>query len=57
MPENLEPLMIRARKNAVNPTSRLNKHGGMSPRFDMQLNDLEHEKITSVWFYCTDNRS
>lgn len=57
MPENLESLMIRARKNAVNPTSRLNKHGGMSPRFDMQLNDLEHEKITSVWFYCTDNLS
>lgn len=43
--ETLESLMIRARKNVVNLTSRLSKHGVMSPRFDVQLKDLEHGKI------------
>uniref|UniRef100_A0A8I5U513 40S ribosomal protein S15a n=1 Tax=Pongo abelii TaxID=9601 RepID=A0A8I5U513_PONAB len=37
----LKSLMITARKIAVNLTGRLNKCRVISPRFDVQLRDLE----------------
>ncbi|KAL6037257.1 hypothetical protein STEG23_016510 [Scotinomys teguina] len=52
----------RAGKIVVNLTGRLNKCGVISPRFDVQLKDLEKmaeqsAAIPSVWLYCTDNLS
>ena len=36
----------RAGKTAVNLTGRLSKCGMISPRFDVQLKDLENGRIT-----------
>eukprot|EP00069_Balaena_mysticetus_P011817 bmy_07295T0 len=48
----------RAGKIVVNLTGRLNKCGVISPRFDVQLKDLEKPApIPPVWFHCTDNLS
>ena len=50
----------RARKTAVNLTGRLNKCGVISPRYDVQLKDLEkwqNNLFPSRQFHCTDNLS
>jgi small subunit ribosomal protein S15Ae len=50
----------RAGKMTVNLTGKLNKCEEISPRFDVQLKDLEkwqniYAPIMPVWFHCTNN--
>ena len=52
----------RAVKIVVNLTGRLNKCGVISPRFDVQLKDLEKWQNNllpshQVWLHCTENLS
>jgi hypothetical protein len=41
----------------VNLPGRLNKCGAVSPRFAVQLKDLETGQKTPVWIHCADTLS